>query len=95
MEWEASSGENNGRHTTETNTPNGLPSTVASDVKFEVNLLPMGEDKPGCYKGDVSLVRAVVMTVPSNCTAKESINEQWTFYAILPPDSDSMQVWRT
>jgi hypothetical protein len=82
-------------HTTESNTPNGLPSKVASEVKFEVNLLPMGEDKPGGYKGDVSLVRAVVMTVPSNCTAKESINEHWTFYAIFPPDSDSMQVWRT
>ena len=72
-------------HTTETNTPNGLPSKVASEVEFEVNLLPMGEGKPGGYKGDFSLVRNVVMTVPSNCTAKESINEQWTFYAISRP----------
>ena len=74
--------------------PNGLPSGEASDLKFEVNLLPLGEDKPGGYQGDVSLVRTVQVTVPSNCkVGGNTINEHWTFYAILQPDSDSMQVW--
>jgi hypothetical protein len=74
--------------------PNGLPSKEASDVKFEVNLLPLGEDRPGGYQGDVSLVRRVQVTVPGNCKVEgNAINEHWTFFAILQPDSDSMQVW--
>ncbi len=78
----------------ERSVPNGLPSKEASDLKFEVNLLPLGEDKPGGYQGDVSLVRRVQVTVPGNCKVSgNAINEHWTFFAILQPDSDSMQVW--
>ena len=37
-----------------------------------------------------------MVTVPGNCTVGgNAINEHWTFYAILQPDSDSMQVWHT
>lgn len=59
-----------------------------------MNLLPLGEDKPGGYQGDVSLVRRVQVTVPGNCKVSgNAISEHWTFFAILQPDSDSMQVW--
>jgi hypothetical protein len=76
--------------------PNGLPSKEASDLTFEVNLLPMGEDKPGGYQGDVTVVRRVDVTVPGNCSVTgNTIKEHWTFYAILRPDSDSMQIWQT
>lgn len=75
--------------------PNGLPSKEASDLTFEVSLLPMGEDKPGGYQGDVEVVRRVQVTVPGNCSVTgNTIKEHWTFYAILKPDSDSMQVWQ-
>ncbi|MEP6689207.1 MAG: hypothetical protein ABJC36_12735 [Gemmatimonadales bacterium] len=82
------------RHTTLLQVPNGLPSKEASEVEFEVKLLPMGEDKPGGYQGEVSLVRTIQLTVPQFCTARGSREERWVFYAMLPPDSDSLTVWR-
>ncbi|HEY8258254.1 MAG TPA: hypothetical protein VIG08_11430 [Gemmatimonadales bacterium] len=82
------------KHTTMDSLPNGLPSNVASEVEFEVNLLPMGDEKPGGYQGELTLTRNIRLTVPQDCSASGSRRERWQFYALFPPGSDSITVWR-
>ena len=82
-------------HTMEHNLKNGLPSREASEVAFEVKLLPVGEDNSGTYQGQLSGVREVKETVPKYCKAGGFIKEHWNFSATLTPGSDSMTVWRS
>jgi hypothetical protein len=82
-------------HTWVLDTPGGVPSRLASDARFEVELQPYGDERPNYFHGQFSLVRPVDTRVPRFCTAKTSVKERWQFNALLDPESGSVQVWHT
>ena len=79
-------------HTQAMQVPNGLPSREASDVKFQVNLEPAGDDKPGLFLGERSLTRTINMTLPKYCEGKASRGERWQMWALIDSVSGSIKV---
>ena len=79
-------------HTQSMEVPRGFPSKEASDVKFQVDLEPAGEDKPGFFLGEHSLTRTIDMTLPPNCTGTASRPERWQLWALIDSVSGSIKV---
>jgi hypothetical protein len=79
-------------HTQSMQVPNGLPSKEASEVRFQVNLEPAGEDKPGFFLGERSLTRTIDMTLPQYCEGKASRGERWQLWALIDSVSGSIKV---
>src|SRR5919112_2732932 len=79
-------------HTQSMEVPRGLPSKEASDVKFQVELEPAGEDKPGFFLGEHSLTRTINMTLPRNCKGTASRPERWQLWALIDSVSGSIKV---
>jgi hypothetical protein len=82
------------QHTEVSEVPNGLPSREESEAEFEVALKPMGEDRPGGYAGQHQLTRELKLTVPSDCRAIGSREEQWQLYALVDSATGNVKVWR-
>ena len=81
-------------HTEVIEVPKGLPSKEESEAKFEVNLEPMGDDKPGLFAGQHSLKREIKMTLPPKCTGKASREERWHLHAMVDSVTGDLRVWR-
>ncbi len=79
-------------HTQSMEVPRGLPSKEASDVKFQVDLEPAGDDKPGFFLGQQSLTRMITMTLPQNCEGKASRVERWQLWALVDSVTGSIKV---
>jgi hypothetical protein len=79
-------------HTEVMSVPHGLPSKEESDVKFQVNLEPAGDDKPGLYLGQRSLTRTIKMTLPKFCTGKSSRGERWEFWGLIDSVTGAIKV---
>jgi len=79
-------------HTQSMQVPRGLPSKEASDVKFQVDLEPAGEDKPGFYLGEHSLTRTINMTLPQYCKGEASRGERWQLWALIDSVTGSIKV---
>jgi hypothetical protein len=80
------------RHTQVMEVPQGLPSREASNITFQVNLEPAGEDKPGFFLGERSLTRTIDMTLPQYCEGKASRRERWQLWALIDSVSGSIRV---
>ena len=79
-------------HTQAMEVPHGLPSKEASDVKFQVDLEPAGDDKPGFFLGQHSLTRTINMALPQYCEGKASRGERWQLWALVDSVTGSMRV---
>jgi hypothetical protein len=79
-------------HTQSLEVPRGLPSKEASEVKFQVNLEPAGEDKPGFFLGERSLTRTINMTLPQYCKGEASRRERWQLWALIDSVDGSIKV---
>ena len=79
-------------HTWLFDTPGGLPSRQSSDAQFEVDLLPLGDDHPGYFQGNIVVERRVDMKVPSDCTARASVKESWQFNVQIDLESGAVKV---
>jgi hypothetical protein len=80
------------QHTWLLETPHGLPSRQYSDAKFEVDLMALGDDRPGYYQGNIVLDRRVDLTVPSDCTGRAAVKESWQFNLHVDPKTGSTQI---
>lgn len=79
-------------HTQSMEVPQGLPSREASEVKFQVDLEPAGDDKPGFFLGQHSLTRTIDMTLPQYCEGKASRGERWQLWALVDSVTGSIKV---
>jgi hypothetical protein len=75
--------------------PNGLPSREESEVKFEMKLEPMGENKPGMFAGQHVRTREFRLTLPADCTGEASVKERWVLYAYVDTTSGVLKTWRS
>ncbi len=81
-------------HTEVSEVPHGLPSKEESEAKFEVNLEPLGDDRPNMYAGQHSLNREIKLTLPPACKGKASRNERWVLHAMVDTPSGNITVSR-
>ena len=79
-------------HTQSMEVPRGLPSREASDVKFQIDLEPAGDDKPGFFLGQHSLTRTIEMTLPQYCEGQASRGERWQVWALVDSVTGSIRV---
>jgi hypothetical protein len=74
--------------------PQGFPSSIRSEVRFEIELRPMGDDKPGMFAGERALTREIQVTVPAECQATGSQKERWIVYAYVDSTTGEVNTWR-
>ena len=79
-------------HKTALAVPRGFPPREETDETFEVALEPMGDDKPGMFRGTHSLTRQIRLTLPRHCTGRGSRDERWEFYAAIDTASGSVKL---
>lgn len=82
-------------HTSARVAPRGIPSREDTDEKFEVALEPLGDHRPGMYRGEHSLTREIKLTLPRHCSGRGSRTEAWEFQASLDTASGAVRVWRS
>jgi hypothetical protein len=82
-------------HTQVSEVPKGIPSREESEARFELELEPMGEKKPGMFAGQHVRIREIRLTVPEDCSGQASLRERWVLYAYVDTTSGQLKTWRS